>query len=224
MCVFPRSLAPALASLALAAPAGAVTLTFDSLPQGPGLFPATIIEQGVTISADPASDGLLWEINPGTIHLDDGGTANTAWVTFATGGIFSARSMDAIGLSMASFVDDGEEVTPVPYDNVLVQGFLNGAEVAAARYSTGLAGGPAAFAFGAGFAGIDLLRISAVTSAGQDWQGLPIQCGDAPCGHFEIDAVTLAPVPLPAALPALLAGLGALAAIGRRGLSRPPAG
>lgn len=212
----PLALVAAIA--ALTGSAGAVTLTFDHMPHGPGKFATVVREKGVTISADVFSDGPLYHINPGTIHVDDSGTSNTAAVIFVTGGLFSALSMNVIGLSVASFVDDGSGLVPVPYDNVRVQGFRNGAEVAIAGYSTGLGGGAFTFGFGEAFGAIDLLRISAVTSAGQIWQGLPIECGDAPCGHFEIDSVTLAPVPVPvpAAFPVLAAGLGGLALLRRR--------
>lgn len=79
---------PLAALAALTGSAGAVTLTFDQMPAGPGPFPIVLKEKGVTIAADAYSDGLLYERNPGTIHVDDSGTSNTSSVTFTTGGCF----------------------------------------------------------------------------------------------------------------------------------------
>ena len=46
--------------------------------------------------------------------------------------------------------------------------------------------------------------------------GVVFAGGCAPCSHFNVDNVTLSPVPLPAGLPLFLSGLGLLAVIARR--------
>lgn len=200
----------------LAGPAGAVTLTFDTVQQGGLPGPVSISEQGVTITADRYSDGVVYFRTPGTIHVDDSGTSFTSNLEFRTGGIFSALWFEAIGLGQSAVVDDGIDWVPVAYDNIRVQGFLDGVRVGETFFSTGLTINKTTYALGQDFAGIDLLRIPAIGASGQMAGGLPIQCFDAPCGHFDLDSLSLAPVPLPAALPLSAAGIGMLAMLRRR--------
>ena len=90
-----------------------------------------------------------------------------------------------------------------PYDNVLVQGYRNGALVAEDQFYAG--DNPNTHLFSAQFLDLDLLVIGALLP------NFPVvggDCIDFPCGHFNIDNVELSAVPLPAALPLYSAALG----------------
>lgn len=197
-----------------AVPCAATTLTFDDIPGWQG-GPAPLVwqEGGATVSADANSDGVVWYSLPGAVHLDDSGTSLTGGVDVTAGRQFHAMGMSVVGYPQASYVVTPEEwdMRPVPYDNIAVEGFRNGLSVAYTRFSTGLTGGAFSFAFGGDFRGIDMLRIAAIGPWGQSVDGQPIECGDAPCGHVDLDSLTIAPVPLPAGLALALGGMGALA-------------
>lgn len=207
-----RLLLATCAALGLAGSAEALTLTFDGIPEGGGEpQPTTIVESGVTISVGSWSDGVTWWSVPDAIHLDDSGTSFTDEVTFETEREFRALSLRLIGMSMSSYVLIDDEPIPVPYDNVLLTGYRDGTLLATARFTTGLDSGIVDYTFGPDFAGLDLLRITNIRPEGTFWEGYPIQCDDAPCGHFSVDDLTIAPVPLPPALPLGVAALGMLA-------------
>ncbi|KFI32858.1 hypothetical protein CG51_19770 [Haematobacter missouriensis] len=209
-----RIVALVILACSFAVPCTATTLTFDDIPRWRD-GPAPIVRQegGVTLSADPYSDGVVSYSLPGALHLDDSGTSLTGGVNVTTGGQFHALGMSVVGYRQASYVfgADGWEMHPVPYDNIAVEGFRNGLSVAYTRFSTGLTGGAFNFAFGGDFRGIDMLRVAAIGPWGQSVDGQPIECGDTPCGHVDLDSLTIAPIPLPAGLALALGGMGALA-------------
>lgn len=211
-----RIVALVILACSFALPCAATTLTFDDIPgwhDGPA--PIAWREGGATVSADPNSDGVVWYMRPGAVHLDDSGTSLTSGVTLTTGGHFRALGMSVVGYDLASYVvtPDEWDMRPVPYDNIAVEGFRNGLSVAYARFSTGLTGGAFSFSFGAEFRGLDMLRIAAIGPWDQSFDGLPIECGDAPCGHVDLDSVTIAPVPLPGGFVLALGGMGVLAGL-----------
>lgn len=197
------SLLPFALAMSVSAPAVAATVvTFDDLA---GDFdpPPIYTEGGVSVSGAPA-----YYDTPGVVHLDDAGTSLTSSILIYTGRLFAAIGLDVIGLGQESYIIGGDgDPLSVAHDNVLFQGYRAGAQVAELRFSTGLEPGTTWLALGAGFGQIDALRISAVTQ-------LPdgTFCAGVPCGHFEIDNVTIAPVPLPAAGLLLTAALGGVAA------------
>lgn len=64
---------------------------------------------------------------------------------------------------------------------------------------------------GEAFRDLDKLTVSALRP---DIARIGGECFDAPCAHFELDNLVLAPVPLPAAVWLFVSGIAALAAAG----------
>lgn len=194
--------------------ASAATLNFNDIPDGEhGPAAAIWHEAGAMVAADPMSDGIVWYSLPGAIHIDDSGTSLTQRVDVTTGGVFSAVRMAVVGYELASYVQDGEDTVPTAYQNIAAAGFRDGLSVASAQFSTGLSGGVFSFSFGSDFRNIDLLRIAAIGPWRQMLGDLPIECSDAPCGHFDLDSLTLAPVPLPGGFLLAFGGVAALAGV-----------
>ncbi|WP_181366406.1 VPLPA-CTERM sorting domain-containing protein [Albidovulum aquaemixtae] len=180
--------------MSLAIPAWSTTITFSSLPdEGAALTSYT--ENGITATA--GSGTLGWFTSPGSAHVDDSGTGFTADITFTTGGIFDAVgfTLTSLGYSMLS--------APGPVtDNILVTGYVGGSLVAGANYTlSSVAGAVQNILLGTAFTGIDALTISLLYPRN-------VTFCDAPCGHFDLNDVTLAAVPLPAS--ALMLGVAAL--------------
>ncbi|PKP66894.1 MAG: hypothetical protein CVT83_09075 [Alphaproteobacteria bacterium HGW-Alphaproteobacteria-5] len=126
-----RSVSPlsllAAALLLAASPAAAATLTFDGVPEGGGANcfgggPESVAEGGFTISNCPG----YW-IAPGNIHLNDGGSAFSGSVEFSAPVPFRAESVTILGFGSA--FTDQETWEPVAYENVLFEGFRDGALV-----------------------------------------------------------------------------------------------
>lgn len=201
----------ALVALALPQTALANTMTFDSLEDGAG--PGTLqpyIEDGISATA---SGGTLGYMVPGSLHLDDSGTPFANRVSFTMAGLFDFISLDLLGLG-SSYEIDG---ILSAYDNVLFEGFRGGLQVATLLFSTGTIN-PETFvitnaSLGGGFVGLDEFRITNLQPTLIDDTH---QCRDQPCGHVSVDNLTLSPVPVPAALPMLLGGIGLLGVIGLR--------
>lgn len=198
---------PALALIAGAGMAAANTMTFDGLSDE-GAQATSYAENGITATA---LGGVLAYLSaPGAAHLDDSGTAMGYGLDFTMAGTF-----DAAGFSLTSLGYNFWDIPDPLSDNIFVTGFLGGNTVASASYTlSGIAGTVQSIILGAAFSGLDRLRIELL---------YPVNSAlcDAPCGHLDLDSVTLtpagiAPVPLPPA-GALLAGAGiALAALRRR--------
>ena len=202
-------------SLLLAAPGQAATMTFDDLE----FLSTSHFEDGIVAKAGMGQfNGSGDYDDEGTAHLDDGGTPNPAFVTFTMGGLFTAMSFDLIPLGFAFYdcePEDGVKCSPTSFPNVKVSGFNGGAAVASMIFDMSTTFGPILFSD-------DLKNLTSLVIGFAD---IPAEgyCDGAPCSHFRIDNVVLdgppatpAEVPLPAALPLLAVGLGALAAMGRR--------
>ncbi len=193
------------ATLSTAAGAQALTLTFESVPDGgPGCppNPSSIEISGFTVGNCPGFYG-----SPGTIHLDDSGTSFPSFVTFSAPLPFDAAAIEIEGLG-SDFIDVD---APVPYGNVLAQGFRGGSPVAE-RVFHATGPGIASYGLGAGFAALDLLRVEQILPGPVDQAAYPdAACVDAPCGHVNLLSVTVAPVPLPSALLLLTGSLASLA-------------
>lgn len=211
MTVFTLTRAAALsAGIALglcAAGAGAATMNFDALPDE-GAQLASYSENG--IKAKALGGVLAYFGNPGFAHIDDSGSGLATGADFTTGGTF-----DAVGFSLVSWGYNFWDIPDPLTDNIFVEGYLGNTLVASAGYVlSDVFGAVQNIILGQGFTGLTRLRISLAYPVNSAF------C-DAPCGHFDLDSVTLnptgpAPVPLPATAP-LLAGAGlALAAIARR--------
>lgn len=193
----------ALSTVFMATGASAATITFDNLPTLAEFFgsgsPSVYVENSITATApgDFASHDVA-----GAVHLDDSGTSFPSKVSLTTGGIFDGIGFDVISDGFAE----------APYQNILVKGFLAGSLAATSTFAmNAISGTSETVSLGAGFGGIDMLQISASALGG----GF---C--APCGHFNLDAVTISdpisPVPLPASLPLFGLAIGAIFMVGRR--------
>lgn len=209
-------IAGALAVAALAFPGAplAAMMTFSGLGNGSG--PGTTqpyVENGISATT-PGSGTLGYAGGPGAAHLDDSGTSFASTIAFTMASPFDFVSLDLMGFG-TSYTNGTDNIA---YDNVLFEGYRGGTLVAQKTFSTGITSGTfdiTSADLGAGFVDLEEFRIASVqpSSLKPDFS-----CG-APCGHFSVDNLTLSttplrPVPLPAALPMLLIGIGTLMAAG----------
>ena len=207
-----------LAVLLSAGAAGAATVSFTGFPMF--YFPDTDgpwIEEGVTVTPGPGDFGS--SDFPDSAHFDDGGGPNTSLMTFTLNRPFRAVSLQALGMGSSYYPDiescdfDTIPCVTAPYDNVVVAGFRNGVEIFSASFYAGEPGVLTPFTVPAGAGVFDLLTVTNVSAVPSDV--LDDFCPDGDCGHFSLDSVVLAPVPLPAAGLLLLGGLAAVGAVGR---------
>jgi hypothetical protein len=193
--------------------ASATTVTFDNLPDydtvlmdgGSG---SPYVENGVTVTSTTPGGVLASYFTAGAVHLDDAGTDMTSGVLFQTGSVF-----DALGFSFTSLGFDFYDEAPTVIGNIIIRGFLNGAQVVRDRITMSPVFGTVQdIVLGAGFLGLDAFSIEIT------YPNTGAYCG-APCGHIDLDSVTFggiapAPVPLPAS--GLLLGAAALGLAGLR--------
>ena len=107
----------------------------------------------------------------------------------------------------------------MPYDNVVIAGVRDGTTIFEHQFYVGDIGQVYTYVFPTG---VDF-RVDALTVRSIFPPNLPQTpsndaCGGEPCGHFSIDNVTLAPVPLPASALLLVGGLATIGGLwgGRR--------
>ncbi|HQY43027.1 MAG TPA: hypothetical protein PK450_02520 [Paracoccaceae bacterium] len=168
---------------------GAATMNFDTLPDE-GAMLSSYVENGITATS---TGGTLASYgSPGFAHIDDSGTGLTNGIDFTMGGLF-----DAVGFSLTSLGYNFWD-PPGPYtDNIVVTGFQGSSIVSTATFLlSDIAGTVQSIMLGTGFTSLSKLRIELL---------YPVNSAacDTPCGHFDLDSVTLnavgpAPVPLPA--------------------------
>ncbi|MDH5531693.1 MAG: hypothetical protein OEY05_16800 [Paracoccaceae bacterium] len=191
-------------SLSTLPPANATTVTFDALPDygtalidsiNTGTF-APYVENGVTVT--PTNGLLAWDTAQGLAHVDDSGTDFTSGLMFTMASMF-----DAVSFSLNSLGYDFLE-TPGPLsDNIFVTGFSGGSAVATAGFLlSDVFMDVQTFTLGAGFSALDALLIEIVYPTNT------ALCG-APCGHFDLDTVVLAPVVPNIPVPPAVAMMGA---------------
>jgi len=198
----------------LVAQAQASTMTFDNLTDP---FATSYTEAGITATGN----GDMGMYSTGTVHIDDGGTSAPSSVTFTmAAGAFNAVSFDILPLGFSfEYCDPSGACTYPSFANVQVQGFNGISLVSSLIFDMGQGLQPYTVALGSVFSNLSSLTISILypTWAFQNLpQGATAWC-DSPCSHFEIDNVTLnavtpAPVPLPAGLPLAASALAALGA------------
>ncbi|MCB2092777.1 MAG: PEP-CTERM sorting domain-containing protein [Rhodobacteraceae bacterium] len=189
----------------IAAPAAhATTVTFDALPDygtaiddyiNTGGF-TPYVENGVTVTP---TDGLLaWYSAPGFAHMDDSGTDFASGLLFNMATAFDAVSFSLISLGYNFFGEHG----PLG-ETINVTGFAGGSAIAFADFMmSGDYLDSQSFTLGSGFSALDALLIEIVYPANAPY------C-DAPCGHFDLDSVVLAPIVPAVPLPSSMAMLGA---------------
>lgn len=210
-----RSVSFAVGLSAIALPAVSATMTFSGIGADP--FAKTYSEDGIFASGN----GNLGLYNgSGGIHLDDAGTSAPSKVSFTMASNFNAESfvLDPVGIDF--YVCSGSNNCSKPsYLNVLVQGFRGGSLVSNLTFDMGPSLDPYLVNLGGLFSNLSSLLIGVIYPDTAYYKSLPgvTSAGPcAPCSHFNIDNVTLAPVPLPAGLPLAASGLAMLAFVARR--------
>ncbi|WP_284164258.1 hypothetical protein [Frigidibacter sp. SD6-1] len=182
--------------------ASAATMNFDNLPDE-GAQLGSYSENGIVATA--LGGVLAYEGTPGFAHLDDSGTGLAYGIDFTMGGLF-----DAVEFSLTSLGYDFWDPPGPLSDNLIVTGFNGSSVVSMAGFIlSDVFGATQTFTLGSAFSGLTSLRIELIYPVNSAY------CG-APCGHLDLDYVTLngpAAVPLPASGLFLIGaglGLGAL--------------
>lgn len=201
------------AAMIVAGGASANTVTFQGGVYVGGDAPyGTYVEDGVTVTPDEESR----EVNG---HLDDGGTGEARHYSLTMERPFSAVSFDIRPFDFDPRLCSDTDWTcvPAPYENVLVEGYLDGERVAMDTFNMYDVSPPFAFStytFGAAFNEIDALFIGFTPIPYDAPSGYTFQCG-YPCSHYTVTNITLTPIPLPAS-GVLLAGAVAAVGVARR--------
>lgn len=189
----------------------AATMSFDSLSYP--AFATTYSENGITATSlqpggilAPFTNGFA----PGTLHIDDAGTSHTngAGFTLDSGSLF-----DSAVFSLTSLGYDAYYASTLggalPW-NISISGYYMGTEIAMQKHQlSDIAGTLQNILFSAPGALFDRVSIQLNYPV-----GTIAAC--APCGHFDINDVTISPVPLPAAGLVLTSGLALMAGFGWR--------
>jgi hypothetical protein len=193
----------------------AATVTFDGLPELL-VDGAPWLEDGVTVSGDGNDLGAFGI--PNAAHLDDSGTGYTSRLDFTMALPFFPIEFRVFGMG-TRFLTDLEcldiRCPYEPYDNLLVRTFRDGNLTYEDRLYAGDPGEIWTYTF-PDLEAVDLLRIANVLPAIDDIDGGGPFCVSYPCGHFSVDNVTLAPIPVPATAPLLLAAAGLMLLARRR--------
>ena len=190
--------AAAAIAVAGAVSASAAVLTFDSGSGAPG---TPYLDQGFKVT-----DNIGYIVaDNGSMHFDIalGPYDISRNLTMASGGRFSVSALDIISLFAP-----GTPFYGAPMPDVSFVGYAGGSAVAWAWGSS--EGGNNTVAFGPAFANIDRFTITGQWTGNFDWAAMGM-----PDIHFAIDNINVSPVPLPASLLMLLAGLGGLALAAR---------
>lgn len=204
-----------------ALPAGAATMTFKDLPHEFDLVvlgPSTYSEAGITATSN---DDFASFTRLQAAHLDDGGSSFASILTFTMASRFNAISFDLLPLATDFDFDVFGGSIGDLYNNVHIVGTRAGSVVAEKKFSAGTTDNT--FSFGAAFSNLDSLSIAAILP---DFSKIGGACFDSPCGHFDVDNVSLnsvAAVPLPAGLPLMLSVMGIFGLLGWRRRNRAQA-
>ncbi len=195
------------------------TMTFDK-PLSPEDYFATYsyIENGITMVADRPLDPTYIG---GTLHMDDGGTSASRSVNFSMPKRFRALSFQVpwSSFNSVSCNDETWECEEVTTSNLLIEGFRGGKSVIS-QWVNANDVAPNSFLFSRAFTGLTSLRFSLQWPQFPSRPGYTIFCADNPCSHFNLDNVTLAPVPVPASLPLVGSAFATLGFFGLRARKR----
>lgn len=199
-------------------PAQAATMGFDNLSTFASDFTGKqYSENGIKA----VGNGPLFESyfrSTDQLYMADGGWGGPTAVTFTMGSLFNAISFD-LTPSLFDYVirnTNTGAVTSATYANVRVAGFNSAGLAAELVFNMGTVLQQQTYVLGAAFANLTSLVIGfEYPKLGKVGRNLVAECV-APCSRYRLDNVTLAPVPLPAALPLMLSALVGFAAIARR--------
>lgn len=193
------------------------TMTFDGINDDEMAF--SYFEKGITVTGN----GTLGLYSTGSIHMDDSGTSAPSSVTFTMAKRFRAISFEfPLGSILQKCTDS--QCTYTTYDNLLIEGFRGGKSVISQLINTSVT--PTnTFRFSRAYSGLTSLRLS-VLFPDKVWD-VPDATGTwytctFPCAHGNLDNVTLAPVPVPAALPLAGSALAVLGFLGARNRRNSP--
>ena len=218
MTLFRALLGGAFAWIALSlSPGQAAIVTFSGIPgeTGENLW----IEDGVTVKTN--GFGLGHFAFPDSMHMDDSGTGFPSRLSITMNSQIDATSFDILPIGSTAYCTDPDDTSScgAPYDNVVVAGFRDGMLIAEDAFFMGA--DPFTYAFGEQFTSLDSLDIIAALPSREQMGGV---CLDAPCAHFNVDNIVVAPIPLPPAIVffasalALVTAVGRLSPAGRRGV------
>lgn len=210
------SMASLMLVSSLASGASIHRVSFTGNPTG-GLWDVWV-EEGVTAIGE-----ISHHDTPDTVHLDPGGTPFGPSISFSTGSLFDALSIDidSSGGLYCATTDPSECEGPPPnfpwigddpFPNVWITGFVDDRLVSTLSFSRPTIGGFETIPLGGAFSRIDRLAVTARYPEGLGQTGF---CSVEYCGHFSIDNVVLrdvAAIPEPSA--GILFALG-LALVGR---------
>lgn len=203
--------------------ASAATMTFNNLwdyANNDYYSGSTYTEDGITVTGN--NELGYWSST--SLHMDDFYYPSSSLATFTMGSRFSAVGFDLSADGFDYFVcDAAHNCTNPTYQNVLVQGYRNGSVVASLLFDMGAALQTFPVMLGGAFNNLSALSIEVFVPDNLFTNHPPGGYADcnSPCSHFTVDNVTLAPVPLPAALPLAAMGFGLLAMTARRRPSKP---
>jgi hypothetical protein len=210
--------------LAQAGMAPAATMAFDNYDVATADYTArSYSEAGIKATGNAPVIEAFARGGIGKVYLADGGWGGPTKLTFTMDSMFNAVSFDLTAGIFDYLVTNTLRNTSKisSFKNVLIQGFDETGLVASKAFNMGSNVGVATtYALGAAFKNLSSLVIGftptpsfSANALGPNRTG---QCINLPCSRFRLDNVTLAPVPLPAALSMMLAALAGLAFVARR--------
>ena len=191
-------------------PAASATMTFDDLQS---IYrETTYTENGITVSGNGFSSMPFGSRSNESIHIDDAGTDGPNRIVFSMDDPFDALSFDLspIPKSFGVCYEDQGCSTPSYFD-VLVKGFRGNSIAASLMFDSATLLGKTNIVLGSLFGNLSSFSIETIYPDVAYYRSLPgvTSAGFcAPCSHFNIDNVSLAPVPLPPGLLLSLSGFG----------------
>lgn len=216
---FLRQFAGVAALVTIGSQACGATMTFDKALSPEDYFATySYVENGIKMVADRPLDPTFLG---GVLHMDDGGTSASRHVTFTMGKRFRAVSFQVPWSSFNSFIcnDETGECEQFTSNNLLIEGFRGGKSVISQWINTDDVA-PNSFQFSRAFTGLTSIRLWLLGPQLLNRPGYTSFCADNPCSHFNLDNVTLSPVPVPAGLPLVGSAIAMLGFLGVRARKR----
>jgi hypothetical protein len=217
-----------LAALALvvgqAGMAPAATMTFNNYDFATADFMArNYTEAGITAKGNAPLIESFGRGGGNSLYLADGGWGGPNLLTFSMATLFDAISFDLTPSLFNYFVANPltGKAERSSFVNVRVQGYDASGVVASLAFDMGSLIEAKTYSLGSAFKNLTSLVVGFGPTPGFG-ASLPVgpnseaRCTDSPCSRYRLDNVTLAPVPLPAALTLMLSALGEMAFVARR--------